>query len=170
MNELKTEEKLLVPAAEAARFLSIGRSTFWGKVKAGELPQPTRVLGPPRWSVAQLKEVRAAKLAAQRELEERAAALAELGPPPKPIKLRPGAFHLYRHFDAQGVLLYVGVSLSAIARLCQHRTDAAWFHEIARVELQGYATREDSLLAERIAIQAERPLHNTIWADYRKAA
>lgn len=33
----------------------------------------------------------------------------------------PGETELYRHFAADGCLLYVGISLSAVARLTQHR-------------------------------------------------
>jgi hypothetical protein len=40
---------------------------------------------------------------------------------------------LYRHFDADGVLLYVGVSLWAVSRLTQHRHGSRWFHKIANV-------------------------------------
>jgi hypothetical protein len=80
--------------------------------------------------------------------------------PPKPVPLSPEAFHLYRHFDADGNLLYVGISLSFLTRLCDHSQRAAWFWKIARVEVTGYATEADALVAERIAIHQEQPLHN----------
>lgn len=68
--------------------------------------------------------------------------------------------NLYRHYDADGVLLYVGVSLSAIVRLAQHRSASHWFSEIARIEIKQYPTRESVLLAERKAIFEENPRHN----------
>lgn len=67
---------------------------------------------------------------------------------------------LYRHFDADGVLLYVGISLSAVARLAQHRDNAHWYRAIARVDIEWLPTREDAIFAERRAIFRERPLHN----------
>ena len=35
-------DKILVTAAESARLLSMGRSTFWNKVRLGLLPEPVR--------------------------------------------------------------------------------------------------------------------------------
>lgn len=67
---------------------------------------------------------------------------------------------LYRHFDAAGALLYVGISLSAVQRLAQHKQTAAWFDGIARVEVQWLASREEALTAEAIAIAKEGPLWN----------
>lgn len=55
---------------------------------------------------------------------------------------------LYRHWDADGKLLYVGVSLSAVTRLGQHRRDAGWADEIASVTIEYFATREAALKAE----------------------
>jgi len=52
----KMSKKLLVPAAEAAQMLSIGRSTFWNKVKENKLPQPMRFAGVTRWRVSDLQD------------------------------------------------------------------------------------------------------------------
>lgn len=68
--------------------------------------------------------------------------------------------HLYRHFNSDGELLYVGVSLSAINRLGQHKEHSKWFSTITKVEIQSYATREEALDAEAIAINSERPKYN----------
>ncbi|MDM0007166.1 AlpA family transcriptional regulator [Variovorax sp. J22G73] len=48
-------EKLLVPAVEAAKMLSIGRSTFWNKVKLKQLPQPVKIAGVTRWRISDLQ-------------------------------------------------------------------------------------------------------------------
>jgi hypothetical protein len=68
---------------------------------------------------------------------------------------------LYRHFDGEGRLLYVGISLSAIIRLATHRA-SPWFDEIASVEIERYQTRKDALTAELAAIHNEKPLHNVV--------
>ena len=47
--------KILVSAAEGARMLSMGRSTFWKKVSLGLLPEPIRIGGLTRWRVADLE-------------------------------------------------------------------------------------------------------------------
>lgn len=67
---------------------------------------------------------------------------------------------LYRHFDKDGRLLYVGVSLSAISRLAQHRDSSHWFSEIASVNVEWFESRELALAAERVAVAKEKPLHN----------
>lgn len=71
---------------------------------------------------------------------------------------------LYRHFDADGRLLYVGISLNAVARLCQHRRDAHWFGDIARIDIEWHPSRTAADKAEREAIVAECPLHNVAHA------
>ena len=48
-------DKILVTAAEGARLLSMGRSTFWNKVRLGLLPEPVRIGGLTRWRVADLE-------------------------------------------------------------------------------------------------------------------
>jgi len=68
--------------------------------------------------------------------------------------------HLYRHFDEWGNLLYVGVSLSTIQRLSQHKHQSHWFNSIHTITIQQFSSREEVLEAERIAIQKEEPQHN----------
>lgn len=68
---------------------------------------------------------------------------------------------LYRHFDAEGNLLYVGISLSAVARLIQHRS-SGWFDQIVRIDIERFDSRDTALAAENIAIKKERPRHNKV--------
>jgi excisionase family DNA binding protein len=74
----------------------------------------------------------------------------------------PAYNHLYRHFDAEGVLLYVGVSLNAFARLAKHRNCSHWFGLVRNMTIEDFPSREDSLRAETEAIRNERPLHNIL--------
>lgn len=67
---------------------------------------------------------------------------------------------VYRHFDADGVLLYVGFSLRAIMRQADHEGSSHWFRQIARIELEWFDTVADAAFAEVEAIQNERPRHN----------
>lgn len=69
---------------------------------------------------------------------------------------------LYRHWDADGRLLYVGISLSALQRLAQHKERSRWFERIASVTIEQFPTREAALAAEREAIATERPECNII--------
>jgi predicted DNA-binding transcriptional regulator AlpA len=51
-----SEQKLLVPAAEAAKILAMGKSTFWANVKAGLVPAPVHLGGLTRWRVSDLQK------------------------------------------------------------------------------------------------------------------
>ena len=67
---------------------------------------------------------------------------------------------LYRHWDAEERLLYVGISLSAVGRLSQHRKTALWYERIAKVTIENFNSREELEAAEKEAIKREKPLHN----------
>ena len=67
---------------------------------------------------------------------------------------------LYRHFDSENKLLYVGISLSTFARLSQHKDHSEWFKKIARVSIEHFETRQDAMAAEKKAIKNEDPMFN----------
>lgn len=67
---------------------------------------------------------------------------------------------LYRHYDSNGVLLYVGISLNPIVRLSGHRKVSPWFEQISQVRIEMFESRELALSAERSSIQKEKPLYN----------
>lgn len=71
-----------------------------------------------------------------------------------------GRTELYRHFDAEGNLLYVGISLSTAKRLGEHRNKAAWFRKVKTITIEHYPSRKAALDAERKAVQTEHPQHN----------
>ena len=70
---------------------------------------------------------------------------------------RPG--YLYRHWSETGNLLYIGISLNAVARLAQHR-DKPWFSRIAKITVERFDTYEEAEIAELKAICYEGPIHN----------
>lgn len=67
---------------------------------------------------------------------------------------------LYRHFDGEGILLYVGIAYDAYNRWRQHQDHSAWTPEVRRTTYDLFPTREAALTAEREAIQAECPKYN----------
>ena len=66
---------------------------------------------------------------------------------------------LYRLFDAEDSLLYVGVTFMPGHRINQH-SKKTWGAGIARKELVTFPNRREALEAERKAIQTEGPRHN----------
>jgi len=67
---------------------------------------------------------------------------------------------LYRHWSSDGTLLYVGISVSAMGRLSQHKTSAKWYELITNVTIENYNSREELLHAEEKAIKSEKPIYN----------
>lgn len=67
---------------------------------------------------------------------------------------------LYRLYDADGALLYIGITERGYDRFAAHRTKQAWWSEVAQHTIQAYATRADVEIAERHAIYREKPRYN----------
>jgi predicted GIY-YIG superfamily endonuclease len=90
-------------------------------------------------------------------------------PPPSPAprrkKNRARRTALYRHFDADGRLLYIGISIGMLNRLKQHHHGSHWSDQIARVEVEYYSCQAEAAGAERDAILSEKPLHNIAHTD-----
>lgn len=67
---------------------------------------------------------------------------------------------LYRHFDAEGTLLYVGISLRPMTRTKEHVTLSGWADQIANVRIEYFPTRKEAMEAEARAVLDENPVHN----------
>jgi len=69
---------------------------------------------------------------------------------------------VYRFFDAESQLLYVGITSSPRARFFQHRNSAAWWGEAdhERTTIQWYGSRIEAVSVEAAAIRDEKPRFN----------
>lgn len=67
---------------------------------------------------------------------------------------------LYRAFDEENILLYVGVTGNLAQRQSTHRNNSPWCDETIRWEVENYPTRLAALGAETKAIQMEKPIYN----------
>lgn len=69
---------------------------------------------------------------------------------------------LYRMFDKEGKLLYIGISQNTAKRVSHHKrkNGALWMQEVVRTTVTQYPTRDSALRAEYWAILNESPLHN----------
>lgn len=75
-----------------------------------------------------------------------------------------GRHWVYRAFDDEGRLLYVGCSKDPRFRWKQHLFEHTWWAQRAvRWSLRVYPTKADALRAEKQAILTEHPLHNWQW-------
>jgi excinuclease UvrABC nuclease subunit len=67
---------------------------------------------------------------------------------------------LYRLYDADDVLLYVGVTSDPKRRFRDHRAKRPWWNEVARNSIEWFSTEFRALQAEVQAIGAETPKYN----------
>jgi predicted GIY-YIG superfamily endonuclease len=75
---------------------------------------------------------------------------------------------LYRQYDKDGKLLYVGVSINARTRHVQHKSTSFWIDEVATITIEKHPDRETALAAEKSAISSEKPVYNDQYAEKRR--
>lgn len=66
---------------------------------------------------------------------------------------------VYRFYDRDNRLLYVGVSVSLIHRLTAHR-EREWWPQVARIDVTHQRTRAEALWREAMLIETLRPPYN----------
>lgn len=69
-------------------------------------------------------------------------------------------FTLYRFYDREDALLYIGLTINPGRRMEKHRATKPWWSDVARIEMEQHLDAASLANAERAAIVAERPLHN----------
>jgi predicted GIY-YIG superfamily endonuclease len=69
---------------------------------------------------------------------------------------------LYRAFDREKRLLYVGISLNWNNRLKQHAKGSLWFVDVTEIGIEWFDTRDEALSAEADAIKREKPEYNVM--------
>jgi predicted GIY-YIG superfamily endonuclease len=74
----------------------------------------------------------------------------------------PGAAAVYRFYDADGALLYIGSTSRPGARWYRHKTTKEWWANVAAYSLAWRPDRADAFAEEYRAIRAEAPVHNTM--------
>lgn len=78
---------------------------------------------------------------------------------------------LYRHWEGTK-LLYVGITIHYTNRLSQHRDASPWFRRITKTTVEWLPSRELALVAEKTAIQKEKPecnrAHKTTYKEHKE--
>jgi hypothetical protein len=72
---------------------------------------------------------------------------------------------LYRLFNSEGRLLYVGIAFNPRARWLGHSSTKSWWEQVDRREVEWHETRSAALGAEAEVIVNERPLYNIAGAE-----
>lgn len=78
---------------------------------------------------------------------------------PFPIPKQASPFVLYRFYDAEGTLLYVGIT-NNLRRRCEEHRLKGWFPEIVRVHVVPCRNVEQAAEMEELAIAAGGPRYN----------
>lgn len=78
--------------------------------------------------------------------------------PKVPLEDRPHS--LYRFFNDQGDLLYIGITADLMMRWNAHHADKDWWRSVSYSTIQHFANRTTVFAAERAAILAEKPRYN----------
>jgi predicted GIY-YIG superfamily endonuclease len=73
---------------------------------------------------------------------------------------------LYRYYDAQGCLLYVGISFNSAARASQHKAQSSWYSQAATITIENCKDRQTAARKERQAIKIEKPIFNCVHNRY----
>lgn len=68
--------------------------------------------------------------------------------------------HLYRCFNKDGVLLYIGGSMFFQHRILALRSKNEWFNDVTIIQIEHFKYRDDMRAAERRAIATESPIYN----------
>jgi predicted GIY-YIG superfamily endonuclease len=69
---------------------------------------------------------------------------------------------VYRLFDTEDDLLYIGVSDQFGARWHQHAKVQPWWRDVDHQTITWFDTRDEALATETAAIKAEQPLYNIV--------
>lgn len=67
---------------------------------------------------------------------------------------------VYVHLDANGVVLYVGISLTLAERTGYHRANSGWWQQVATIRIEHLPNRAAALTREAELIAELKPLHN----------
>lgn len=87
-------------------------------------------------------------------------------PPVRPFA-KPTA--LYRYFDADDTLLYIGIAQDLAHRENGHIKSSVWMQLTARSTIERFPDRPEALAAEREAIETEHPIFNIQYNDSPEA-
>ncbi|MFJ6559937.1 GIY-YIG nuclease family protein [Streptomyces sp. NPDC091412] len=67
---------------------------------------------------------------------------------------------LYRLYDAEDRLLYVGITTNPKVRWRAHARDKRWWPEVARKTIEWFETRKSAERVEKIEVEEESPVYN----------
>jgi hypothetical protein len=67
---------------------------------------------------------------------------------------------VYRLYDGEDRLLYVGIAVEPFLRLDKHWKTKAWWSSVTHVVIEWFPSRQDALDEELRVIRTDAPMHN----------
>ena len=67
---------------------------------------------------------------------------------------------LYRMYDFNETLMYVGITFDPSRRFPKHMHTKTWWDLVSDIHIERFPTRRDALTAEAVAIENEEPVFN----------
>ena len=78
---------------------------------------------------------------------------------------------VYRYYDSNGILLYVGITSRGATRNREHNSTKEWWQFVASQDVEHHPTRASAEARERDLIKSRQPpfnkAHNPHWQDLR---
>lgn len=78
--------------------------------------------------------------------------------------------YVYRIFDTDGQLIYVGATANPESRILAHKHTSWWYPQLGRIKIKVYPTRTAATDAEKAAIRTEFPRWNVNLRHWKKTA
>jgi len=75
---------------------------------------------------------------------------------------------VYRHYNADGELLYVGMSANPTRRLSEHNSRSGRRNEVARVDIDWFDSKEAAAAVEAQAVRELKPRDNAVGPRFQK--
>lgn len=77
-----------------------------------------------------------------------------------------GRHQLYRLYDADNNLLYVGITSNVGDRFAQHSHERTWWPQVDRCQVELFPDRLSLEAGERLAILKEHPRYNVMYNEF----
>jgi predicted GIY-YIG superfamily endonuclease len=77
---------------------------------------------------------------------------------------------LYKHLNASGEVLYVGIASEVWKRSVQHEGKSSWFKDVRTIEVEHFPNREAAIEAEETTVMALKPRFNVDYLLPRHAS
>lgn len=75
---------------------------------------------------------------------------------------------LYRFYDDEERLLYIGVTADPGRRMSAHSRGKPWWQSVRNITMQNFSTSADLMRAERQAIKTEDPIYNVVHSSRKR--